>query len=420
MAGGRGSGYVPAYRAKVGLKEHAMKSVAAALAICFFVVAASARAENAPGVTATSIKLGQTMSYTGAAAAIAGPLGRSEQAYFRMINDHGGVNGRTIVLESLDDGFVPAKSLELVKKMIEQDHVAAIFGPFATPPNLAIRPYLNENGIPDLFITTGDDWVIDRKKYPWTIGGVPVFRVEAQIFGRYILVNMPTAKVGLLRSLDQMGDSYRTGLRQALGADYYRIVVKEIPVETTASDIDAQWKVLHDAGATAVIVAARPQTVASAIAKTHDGDWHPQLFIDFAASAASLALVGGDKAKGIITANSYLDPSDPRWAEDGTSKPFNDFVAKYLPNAKGDIGYYLAGYVSSQAMVQVLKQCGDDLSRQNIMLQATNLKNFHPVGLLPDVTFFTSRTKYLPIVEAALTRFDGRHWVQMGDVMAGF
>jgi branched-chain amino acid transport system substrate-binding protein len=420
MAAGPGSGYRPAYRAEIGLKEHAMNSAVAALAILLVVAGTSARAGDTPGVTAVSIKLGQTMSYTGVAAATAGPLGRSEQAYFRMINAQGGVNGRTIVLESLDDGFVPARALELVKKMVEQDQVAAIFGAFATPQNLAIRPYLNQNGIPDLFITTGDDWAVDRKKYPWTIGGVPVFRVEAQIFGRYILVNMPTAKVGLIRALDQMGDSYRTGLRQALGADYYRIVVKDVSVAITASDVDAQWKMLHDAGATAVIVAAGPKIVARAIDKSHDGDWHPQLFINFAASASALALAGGDKAKGIITANSYLDPTDPRWIEDGTSKPFNDFVAKYLPNQTGDIGYYLAGYVSSQAMVQVLKQCGDDLSRRNIMLQATNLKNFHPVGLLPGVTFFTSRTKYLPIVEAALTRFDGRHWVPMGDVMAGF
>ena len=397
-----------------------MKPVAAALAILLLVSAAAARAENAPGVTATSIKLGQTMSYTGVAAPIAGPLGRAEQAYLRMINDRGGVNGRTIALESLDDGFVPERSLELVKRMVEQDHVAAIFGAFATPPNLAIRPYLNKNGIPDLFVTTGDDWVIDRKGYPWTIGGVPVFRVEAQIFARYILINMPAAKVGLLRSIDPMGDSYSTGLRQALGADYYRIVAKEEPVAVGAADADAQWKALHDAGATAVIVAAGPEVAAKVIARAHDGDWHPQLFINFAASASALAEAGRDKAKGIITANSYLDPTDPRWTEDGTSKPFNEFVAKYLPNATADIGYYLAGYVSSQAVVQVLKQCGNDLSRRNIMLQATNLKNFHPTGLLPGVTFFTSRTKYLPIVEAALTRFDGRHWVQMGDVMAGF
>ncbi len=397
-----------------------MKALAAAVAMVSLVAGLSARAENAPGVTATEIKLGQTMSYTGVAAAIAGPMGRAEQAYFRMIDDQGGINGRKIVLESLDDGFDPEKTLALTKKMVEQDRVAAIFSPFATPQNVKIRPYLNAAGIPDLFIATGDDWVIDRKKFPWTIGGMPVFRVEAQIFGRYILINMPAAKVGLLRSTDQLGDSYVEGVRQGMGADFGTLVVKQVPVSNFATAIDAEWKALRDAGATAVIVAAAPSIAARAIVMAHDGDWHPQLFINFAASASALGLAGLDKSNGVITANSYLDPTDPRWIQDGTIKPFNDFVAKYLSEPKGGIGYALAGYVSAQAMAQVLRQCGDDLSRQNIMVQATNLKNFRPVGLLPGITFFTSRTKYLPIIQAALERFDGRHWVQVGDVMAGF
>jgi len=392
-----------------------------ALAIFGILAAGTARAEDMPGVTATEIKLGQTMTYNGipAAAAVATPIGQAEQAYFRMINEHGGVNGRKIVLESLDDGFDPKKALVLTKKLVEQDHVAAIFSPFATPQNLAIEPYLNAHGIPDLFITTGDDWVIDRKKYPWTVGGVPVFRIEAQIFGRYILVNMPNAKVGLLRSLDRMGDSYRTGLGQGLGDQFFRRVVKEVSIATGATHIDAEWKSLHDAGADLVIVAAPPTIVARAIVKAHDGDWHPRLFINFAATASAPAMAGFDKAKGIVSANSYLDPGDPRWAK-SAAKPFDDFVAKYLPGRTPNVGYFLAGYVSAQAMVQVLKQCGDDLSRRNIMLQALNLRDFHPGGLIPGITFFTSRTKYLPIVEAALTRFDGAHWVQFGEVMAGF
>jgi ABC-type branched-subunit amino acid transport system substrate-binding protein len=394
----------------------------AAMALVWLLAAAPAWAENAPGVTATEIRLGQTMSYTGVAAAIAGPLGEAEQAYFRMINDQGGVNGRKIVLESRDDGFDANRALALVKKMVEEDHVAAIFSPFATPQNLAIEPYLNARGIPDLFITTGDDWVIDRKKYPWTIGGVPVFRIEAQIFGRYILVYKPTAKVGLLRSRDQMGDSYRTGLGQGLGAQYFQMVVKDVTVDDSASDIDAAWQALRDAGVDTVIVAAPPRIVAPAIAKAHDGNWHPQLFINFASSSPSvLAMAGLDKATGIITANSYLDTSLPQWADSPIAKPFNDFLAKYLAKAKmKDVGYFLAAYVSAQAMVQVLKQCGDDLSRRNIMLEATNLKDFHPVGLIPGITFFTSRTKYLPIVEAALQRWDGHHWIQVGEIMAGF
>jgi branched-chain amino acid transport system substrate-binding protein len=403
-------------------KEHRMKFRAALAAIVLTAAVAAARAENAPGVTATEIKLGQTMSYTGVAAAIAGPIGQAEQAYFRMIDDQGGVNGRKIVLESLDDGFDPARTLALTRKMVEQDHVAAIFSPFATPQNVAIEPYLNANGIPDLFIATGDDWVINPKKYPWTIGGVPVFRIEAQIFGRFILVNMPTAKVGLLRSRDQMGDSYRTGLGQGFGAQFFQRVVKDETIDDSATNIDAQWQALHDAGVDAVIVAAPPRIVVPAIANAHDGNWHPQLFINFASSSPSvLAMAGLDKATGIITANSYLDTGQPQWADSPIAKPFNDFVIKYLPRRGWkDAGYFLAGYVSAQAMVQVLKQCGDDLSRRNIMLQATNLKDFHPVGLIPGITYFTSRTKYLPIVEAAMQRWDGHHWVQVGEVMAGF
>ena len=399
-----------------------MRRLAAMALVWLLAAAVPAWAENAPGITATEIKLGQTMSYTGVAASIARPLGEAEQAYFRMINDQGGINGRKIVLESLDDGFDPNRALTLVKKMVEQDHVAAIFSPFATPQNLAIEPYLNAHGIPDLFIATGDDWVIDRKKYPWTIGGVPVFRIEAQIFGRYILVNMPTAKVGLLRGRDQMGDSYRTGLGQGLGAQYFQMVVKDVTIDDSAPNIDAAWQALREARVDAVIVAAQPRLVVPAIAKAHDGDWHPQLFINFASSTHSvLAMAGLDKATGIITANSYLDTSLPQWADSPIGKPFNDFLAKYLAKAEmKDAGYFLAAYVSAQAMVQVLKQCGDDLSRRNIMLEATNLKDFHPVGLIPGITFFTSRTKYLPIVEAAMQRWDGHHWVQVGDVMAGF
>ncbi len=266
-------------------------------------------------------------------------------------------------------------------------------------------PISTQHGIPDLFIATGDDWVIDRKKYPWTIGGIPVFRVEAQIFGRYILVNMPTAKVGLLRSTDQMGDSYVEGIRQGMGADFGTYVVKQVPVSNTATNIDAEWKALRDAGATAVIVAASPTIGARAITLAHDGDWHPQLFINFAASASVL---GARRPRTSRRASSPPIPMSIRPIRAGSrtarSSRFNDFVAKYPPDEQmGSIGYMLAGYVSAQAMAQVLRQCGDDLSRQNIMLQATNLQAISiPVGLIPGINFFTSRTKYLPIVEAAL------------------
>jgi branched-chain amino acid transport system substrate-binding protein len=380
----------------------------------------AALAADAPGVTATEIKLGQTMTYTGIGAQIGEPFGRSQQAYFRMINDQGGVNGRKIVLESLDDEFDPQKALELTKKLVEQDHVAAMFGTLGTPQNMAIRDYLNHNQVPQLFITTGDDQVVDYKRYPWTIGGVPTFRVEAQIFGRYILVNLRGSKIGFLHSRDQLGQSYVVGMRQGLGEEFSKFVVKEEEMPDDATTIAPQIAALRDAGADVLVIAGPPAMVGRAVAATAGADWHPTRFIDFAASGAVIGMAGVEAAKGAITANSYLDPTDPRWTEDGSIKPFTEFVDKYLPGAQSQIGYFLAAYVSAQAMVQVLKQCGDDLSRDNIMLQAANLKDFHPLGLLPGISFNTSRTKYLPIVEAALQRFDGKHWRQFGDVIAGF
>jgi branched-chain amino acid transport system substrate-binding protein len=392
-------------------------SAAAALSI---MVAASAEAGNAPGVTPTEIKIGQTISYTGIAAAVAGPLGRSERAYFRMINDAGGIRGRKIVLESLDDRFDPERALALTRQLVERDRVAALFSTFGTAQNLDIRDYVNRNGVPDLFVATGDDFVIDPKTYPWTIGGFPVFRIEAEIFGRHILIHMPDSKVGLLLARDNMGDAYRLGLQQGLARHFKERVVTQVDIAADATQIDLEWQMLRRSGAQAVVVAAPALIVARAIVKAHDGDWHPQLFINYAsASSTVLGMAGFRKATGVITANAYIDPTSPSWGD--AAKPFNDFAAKYLPNAgKADFGYLVAGYVSGQAMVEVLKQCGDDLSRDNIMRQATNLRAFHPTGLIPGITYFTSPTKYLPIVEVALQRFDGRHWIQIGDIMAGF
>jgi len=379
------------------------------------------RAENAPGVTATEIKLGQVIAYSGVAAPVATPLAHAEAAYFKMVNDQGGIHGRKIVLESLDDGFDPKKSLELTKKMVEEDHVAAIFSPFATPANIAIRDYTTANKIPQLFIMTGDDMAGDYKHYPYITGGAPVFRIEAQIFGRYILVNMPTAKVGIIHGRDEMGDAYVAGVRQGLGNLSEQRIVAIAAFDDRAANVDDALATVKKAGADTIIIVGPPLLTAQAIAKTYNSDWAKNRFINFASSSgATLGLAGYDKATGLVTANSYADPTDPRWIEDGSVKPFRDFVAKYLPGHEGDAGYYLAGYVIAQAMAQTLIQCGDDLSRENIMAQALNLRDFHPVGLLPGISFNTSRTKHLPIVEAALQRFDGQHWQQIGEIMAGF
>ncbi len=382
-------------------------------------IASAAVAENAPGVTDTEIKLGQTQPYTGPAA-IFGAIGKAEQAYFKSINDAGGVNGRKITLLSVDDAFDATKTLPLIQQLVEKDNVAAIFSVQGATGNLAIRKYLNDGKIPQLFIVTGADIAGDFKDFPWTIGGTPIYRIEAQIYGRYVAVNLPNAKVAVLYEDDEFGKSYPTGLRQAFGKDYDTRVVKEASYEPADSSIDAQLKALKDSGADVLVTAATAKFAIQAIGKIYDLGWHPTHFITFtAASPTVLQPAGLDKAKGLTTAQSYMDPGDRRWTEDGSLKAYNDFMAKSLPAEDRANAYFLTGYILAQAMVQVVRQCGPDLSRENIMRQAANLREFQPVGLLPGVSFFTSKTRYRPIVEMALERFDGQKWQLIGDVMAG-
>jgi len=385
---------------------------------CFVVPAASA--EPTPGVSAGEIRIGQTQPYSGPAA-IFGAVGRAEAAYFKMINDQGGVNGRKIVLVSRDDHYNPDTTVALTKQLVEGDKVAAIFSVQGAIPNLKIRDFLNQNGIPQLFTVTGAEIAGDTRHYPWTIGGAPLYRIEAQIYARKILIDMPDAKIAVLYRNDNFGKSYLTGLRQVFGDSFDQRVVKIASYEESDASIAPQLKALRDSGANVLITAATAKHAIQAIEGVYDLGWHPTHFITFTATSvpAVLAPAGLDKAKGLISATSYLDPGDPRWTEDGSLKPYNTFVAKYLPGENPANAYLLTGYIEAQAMVRVLKQCGDDLSRSNIMRQAANLKDFHPTGLLPGVGFFTSPRQYHPIVEAALERFNGQRWELFGDVMAG-
>jgi branched-chain amino acid transport system substrate-binding protein len=391
-----------------------------AIAALSILLLRGALAENAPGVTDREIRIGQTQPYTGPAA-LFGAVGRAEAAYFKMINDQGGVNGRKIMLVSRDDMYDPKKTVALTKQLIENDKVAAIFSVQGASSNLEIRDYLNQKGVPQLFTVTGADIAGDYRRYPWTIGGTPLYRIEAQIYGRKILIDMPKAKVAVLYRSDGFGESYLTGLRQVFGADFDQHVVKTASYAESDTSIAPQLKALRDSGANVLITAATAKHAIHAIEGAYDLGWHPTHFITFTATSvpAVLAPAGLDKAKGLISATSYLDPGDPRWTEDGSLKPYNTFVAKYLPGENPANAYLLYGYIEAQAMVQVLIQCGDDLSRGNIMRQAANLKDFHPIGLLPGVSFFTSPRQYHPIVEAALQRFNGQKWELFGDVMAG-
>jgi branched-chain amino acid transport system substrate-binding protein len=392
---------------------------AALLSAALCLAAVVAEAENAPGVTAGEIRIGQTQPYTGGAA-ILGAIGKAEAAYFKMIDDQGGVNGRKIVLVSLDDMYDPAKTVVLTKQLVETDKVAAIFSIQGASSNLAIRDYLNQHGVPQLFTVTGAD-IVDFRKYPWTIGGAPLYRIEAQIYARKISIDTPNAKVAVLYRNDDFGKSYLTGLREVFGEDFDKRVVKTASYEETDTTIAPQLSALKASGADVLITAATAKHATQAIAGVYDLGWHPTHFITFVSQSIPtvLAPAGLEKAKGLISATSYMDPGDPRWTEDGSLKPYNDFVAKYLPGENPANAYFLTGFIEAQAMVTVLTQCGDDLSRGNIMRQAANLRNFHPVGLLPGIAFFTTPRQYHPIVEAALERFNGQKWELFGDVMAG-
>jgi ABC-type branched-subunit amino acid transport system substrate-binding protein len=393
---------------------------AALLSAVLCLAASAAWAENAPGVTDIEIRIGQTQPYSGPAA-IFGAVGKAEAAYFKMIGDQGGVNGRKIVLVSRDDMYDAAKTVALTKQLVEVDKVAAIFSIQGANSNLEIRDYLNRAGVPQLFTITGADVAGDFRHYPWTIGGAPLYRIEAQIYGRRITIDHPDAKVAVLYRNDDFGKSYITGLRQVFGDGFDKRVVKVASYEEGDTSIAAQLKTLKDSGADVLITAATAKHAIQAIAGVYDLGWHPTNFITFTAQSipAVLQPAGLEKAKGLISATSYMDPGDPRWTEDGSLKPYNEFVAKYLPGENAANAYVLTGYIEAQAMVEVLKQCGDDLSRGNIMRQAANLKNFHPIGLLPGISFFTSPRQYHPIVEAALERFNGQKWELFGDVMAG-
>jgi ABC-type branched-subunit amino acid transport system substrate-binding protein len=398
-----------------------MRRLPAAVAIfCALILGGGAAyAENPPGITATQIKLGQTAPYSGLGSVLSGSLSRAEMAYFRMINDRGGVNGRKIDLISLDDAFDMKRAQALTKQLVEQDHVAAIFSTIG-PQVGATRAYLNERGVPQLFIASSGDEASDPKHYPWTVGGISVLRIEAQIFGRYLLINQPNAKVGILYQADEFGEAYRKGLMQGFGALYTRHVAAEASFPENTTDFVPPLTKLKAAGVEAVVLGISPP-YAVRVLKAMDGiGWHPLTLISSPSSSVRLLQPFGlARLKGLMTAASYMDPTDPRWSEDGSLKPYNDFLAKYLSGAEHDDAYLLVGYTLAQAMVQTLKQCCDDLSRENILAQATNLRNFHPIGVLPGISFFTSRTRRNPIVEAALEVFDGQHWDQVGEVMAG-
>ena len=386
----------------------------------FAASAGSARAENAPGVTDTEIKIGQTMPYSGPASAY-GVIGRTEAAYFKMINEQGGIGGRKINFISLDDSYSPPKTVEQVRRLVEDEKVAFLFQTLGTPPNLAIRKYLNDNEVPQLFVSTGASTFADPEHFPWTIGFNPNYQTEAHIYGKHILSTKPDAKIGVLYQNDGFGKDYLIGLKDALGADHAGMVVKEVSYETSEPTVDSQVVTLQGSGADVLLIAATPKFAAQAIRKSFDLGWNAVRYVTNVSVSVTTVLkpAGLDKSKGLITAYYGKDPTDARWEDDSGMKEWAAFVGKYMsPTELKDAN---AGYAFGAAatMVQVLKQCGADLSRENIMRQAANLKDLELPLLLPGMRINTSPTNFSPIRQMQLASFDGQSWQLFGELLMG-
>ena len=380
---------------------------------------ASAQKKYDTGATDTEIKIGQTMPYSGPASAY-GTIGRAEVAYFQMINDQGGINGRKINLISLDDGYSPPKAVEQTRRLVEQDQVLAIFQSLGTPSNTAIQRYLNAQKVPQLLVATGATKWGDPKNFPWTMGWQPSYHHESVIYAKYILQNKPQAKIAVLYQNDDYGKDYLNSLRAGLGASS-KLIVKESSYEVTDPSVDSQIVTLQSTGADTFFIFATPKFAAQAIRKTFDIGWRPLQFVNNVSASVGSVLqpAGLDKSEGLISAAYLKDPTDPQWSKDKGFKDWVDWMKKYYP--QGDLSdiFNVFGYTVAQTMVQVLQQCGDDLTRENIMRQAANLKSFEAPMLLPGVKINTSATDFYPIEQMQMARFDGKRWVLFGEVLTG-
>ena len=392
-------------------------------ALAVLIVAASgvpAAAENAPGVSATEIKIGQTMPYSGPVAAF-GTLGKGEIAFFQMINDQGGVNGRKIRLISLDDGYAPPKTVEQTRKLVEQEGVAFLFSSIGTATNTAVQKYLNEHKIPQLFIGSGASKWGNYRQFPWTIGGVQgTFRAEGRIYARYILQQKPGARIGVLYQNDDYGKDYFLGLKDVLGDRFDKTVVAQ-SYEFTDPTIDSQIVTLQASGVDAIIVGATPKFAAQAIRKVYDIGWKPMFFLSNVAIWVNSVMkpAGVEKGIGIISSAYVKDPTDPAWDADPGMRQWRAFMKKYMPDADASDQNYVNSFNSGMVLAQVLKQCGNDLSRENILKQATSLHDLALPMLLPGITVSTSPTDYYPVKRMQLMRWDGKHWVRFGEVLSG-
>ena len=375
-----------------------------------------APAKQAPGVTDKELLLGQTMPYSGPASSYA-PIGKTELAYIDMINAQGGVNGRKIKLLSLDDGYSPPKTVEQTRKLIEEEGVACLLQPLGTPTNMATRKYLNAKKVPQLFIASGATQFDDPEHFPWTIGWQVSYQIEGRIYARYILSQKPDAKIGVLYQNDDSGRDFRKGFQDGLG-DKINQIVKVTSYEPTDPTIDSQIVELQSSGADALFTGGIPKFCAMAIRKVRDLNWNPLYVITttMASVSSGIAPAGLEKGIGLVTGSYMKDPSDPQWKDDPGYREWLAFMQKYQPGAALSDINNVYGYCGAQTGIQVFKQCGNDLSRENIMKQAASLDIQLPM-FHAGIRFQTTPAEFRGIKRLRLQRFDGKAWVPFGDPM---
>jgi len=396
--------------------------IAAAAAAALSVLAAHpalAQKKYDTGATDTEIKIGNVEAYSGPASAY-GIIGKTEDAYFKMINDQGGINGRKINFISYDDGYSPPKTVEQVRKLIESDEVLFIFNALGTPTQSAVQKYQNAKKVPQLFVATGASKWNDPKEFPWTMGFQPSYRVEARIFAKYILKTKPDAKVAVFYQNDDFGKDYVAGLKEVFGDKTASILIAEESYETTEPSIDSHIVKLKGTGVDVLVNISTPKFAAQAIKKMAELEWKPMhVMTDVSISIGSVMKPAGlEASEGVLSATYIKDASDPQWKDDDGMKKFMAFIDKYMPGSNISDTNLVYGYAAAQTMVKVLQQSGDNLTRENVMKQAASLKDFAADTFLPGIKVNTSPTDFAPIEQLQMMQFKGGKWVMFGDVIS--
>ena len=392
---------------------------ALALAVSCQVTSALAQKKYDPGASDTEIKIGQTMPYSGPASAY-GVVGKVQAGYFKMINEQGGINGRKINFISLDDGYSPPKTVEMVRRLVEQDEVLLLMNTLGTPPNTAIHRYVNSKKVPHLFLATGASKWNDPKRFPWTIGFNTNYHSEGMLYAKDILKNKPNAKIGVLVQNDDYGKDYLNGFKEGLGDKAKTMIISEVTYEVTDPTIDSQIVTLKGSGADTFFNITTPKFAAQAIRKVDDIGWKPTHYLNQVSASIGSVLkpAGVEKAVGVISMQYIKDPTEKRWENDPTMKEFLAFMKKYVPDASPEDANTTYGYAVAQLMVHVLKQAGDNLTRENIMKVVSNIKNYQIPMAIPGVLANTAPDDFALFQMMQLIKFDGKTWLPYGEPTA--